>query len=408
MDLSDSENIKLQSAQLLAAAAVHFIVDIYFGMMNTILPAIQTRFLLSLTMGGVLLATFNVTCNAVQLLAGHTRADKEKPLLMYVGLSLTAVICLIAFVPGTTKSFWILMILALISGTGIAITHPEGLRAVHRLNRIPSATGTAVFMASGIGGFAAGGVVSSFLVKKFGLAGLSFLFIPPVIGILLIYLLKIRLAVEPLESVHQRDAEHNGQKALAFGPVMIMATLAAVSTSAIVWVLPQRLNKLGFELTFGSFAVMTFMLASCAGAFFWAWLANRKGELRCAIFALFLGIGFLSVYVFWIEQSKALWILFAGGFCCFGVYPLMVSIARTAVGMNLGMRMAMMVGGTWIIASLSLVVFAWIGERAGLFIIHLLAPVGYLLSAIMGIFILRKRTAAAVDKLPRLIHTQDG
>ena len=177
---------------------------------------------------------------------------------------------------------------------------------------------------------------------------------------------------------------------------MIMATLAAVSTAAIVWVLPQRLNKLGFDLTFGSFSVLTLMLAGGTGAFFWAWLANRKGELFCAIFALFLGIGFLSAYVFWIEQSQALWILFAGGFCCFGVYPLMVSIARTAVGMNLGMRMAMMVGGTWIIASLSLVLFAWIAERAGLFIIHLLAPVGYLLSAIMGIFILRKHTATVV------------
>ena len=86
----------------------------------------------------------------------------------------------------------------------------------------------------------------------------------------------------------------------------------------------------------------------------------------------------------------------------------MVSIARNAVGMNLGMRMAMMVGGTWIIASLSVVVFAWIAERAGLFIIHLLAPVGYLLSAIMGIFILRKHTATAIDKLPGLIHTQDA
>jgi FSR family fosmidomycin resistance protein-like MFS transporter len=396
MDLSDSENIKFQWAQLLAAAAVHFLVDIYFGMMNTILPAIQARFLLSLTMGGVLLATFNVTCNAVQLLAGHARADKEKPLLMPIGLVLTTLICLIAFLPGTPKSFWMLIVLALISGSGVAITHPEGLRAIHRLNRIPPATGTAVFMASGIGGFAAGGVMSSFLVKRFGMEGLSFLFIIPVIGILLIYLLKIRLAVDPQDGQGQSAAEHNGQKALAFTPIMIMATLAAVSTAAIVWVLPQRLSKLGFDLTFGSFAVMTFMLASCVGSFFWAWLANRKGELFCAIFALFLGIGFLSAYVFWIEQSWALWILFAGSFCCFGVYPLMVSIARTAVGMNLGMRMAMMVGGTWIIASLSLVLFAWIAERAGLFIIHLLAPVGYLLSAIMGIFILRKHTAAAV------------
>ena len=406
MDLSDSQNIKLQWAQLFAAAAVHFLVDIYFGMMNTILPAIQVRFMLSLTMGGVLLTTFTVTCNAVQLLVGHTRADKDKPLLMPVGLVLSTLICLIAFLPGTPRGFWMLIALAIISGSGVAITHPEGLRAIHRLNRIPPATGTAVFMASGIGGCAAGGVMSSFLVKKFGMEGLSFLSIPPVIGILLIYLLRVRLAVEPQKGVRQSAAEHNGQKALAFTPIMIMATFAAVSTAAIVWVLPQRLSKPDVDLT-GGVAVMTFMLASCAGSFFWAWLANRKGELICAIFALLLGIGFLSAYVFWIEKSWALWILFAGGFCCFGVYPLMVSIARTAVGMNLGMRMAMMAGGTWIIASLSLVLFAWIAERKGLFIIHLLAPVGYLLSAIMGFFILRKHTAATVDKLPGLIHTQD-
>ena len=52
-------SVALQWAQLIALALVHFLADVFPGMMHSVLPAIQSEFVLSVTLGGVLLGAFN-------------------------------------------------------------------------------------------------------------------------------------------------------------------------------------------------------------------------------------------------------------------------------------------------------------------------------------------------------------
>jgi hypothetical protein len=266
--------------------------------------------------------------------------------------------------------------------------HPEGLRAVHWLGRISPAVSTAVFMAGGFLGYASGGAVSAFLVSRYGFKGLYPLIFCPVFGVVLIMLLRIRLAVERTgRSKHKARIKNAG---MSFWLIMAMAVPAAVSTTILTSLLPTGLNELGFELTFGGLSTTMFGLGGTVGAFVWAYIAGKKGELKCSVTALFLVIPFLLAYLALMENRMAICLLFGAGFCGMSAYILMITLSRHAAGMNLGQRMGFMVGGTWAVAFVVFSALLPVAEHFGADALLYCIPLGYLFSALIGLYIIFK------------------
>jgi FSR family fosmidomycin resistance protein-like MFS transporter len=382
--------------QLLVLAGVHFLVDMFASMLPAILPAIRAEFTLSFSLGGLVLVALLMTSNGVQPLVGHMRAGRRRPLFLHLGLISAASICLLGALPRGSGAFAIMIVLAMVSGCGIAIVHPEALRAVHWLRRIPPATSTAVFMAGGFLGYASGGAVSAFLVSRFGLQGLYPLALCPVIGIVMVVFLRIRMAVE--RKVRNNNVARTGENRLGFWLIMAMAMPAAVSTLVLANLLPTVLNELGFELTFGGFSTMMFGLGGAVGSFVWANIARKKGELNCSIAALFLVIPFLVAYLVLIETRAAIWILFGAGFCAVSAYILMITLSRRATGLSLGQRMGFMVGGTWALANVVFMALLPVVEHFGTNVILKFTPLGYLFSGVFGLFIVLKAQRPAGTK----------
>jgi FSR family fosmidomycin resistance protein-like MFS transporter len=383
--------------QLFVLAAVHFLIDMFASMLPAILPAIRTEFELSLSRGGLVLIALLMTSNGVQPLVGHMRANKRKPLFLHFGLILAVGICFLGALPRIETSFPAMVLLAIVGGSGIAIVHPESLRAVHRLKRISPAVGTAVFMAGGFLGFASGGAVSAYLVSRFGLAGLYPLALCPIIGIVLVLVLRVRLAVE--RKAPNKNDPATQMNRLSFWLIMTMAIPAAISTIILMSLLPTALDELGFELTFGGFSTTMYGFGGAVGSFVWASIARKKGELKCIIATLFFVVPFLVIYLVLIKHRAAIWILFGAGFFAVAAYILMITLSRHAIGLNLGQRMGFMVGGTWALANIVLMIFLPVAERFGTDVVLKFVPLGYLLSGIFGLFILLKSQNPAPSKL---------
>jgi len=371
--------------QLFAVTLAHLIIDMLAGMLPTILPAIQIQFALTVAQGALILGTLNLTCNIVQVLTGHLRSDKKKPLFMHIGFLLAGAICLIALLPRSADSMPAILMLAVVTAIGVAILHPEGMRAIHILRQISAPITTSVFMTGGFVGVSAGMLIAPILVTVFGLEGLYFMLLFPAAGIALIYFLRIKLAVEKPRSI-QKTSE---KVTLSFWPVMIMAFPTTTATSIICWILPMRLHELGFELTFGGICSMVFSLGGVIGSFFWAKVAGKKGPLFCAIIALVSSVPFLICYQAVIEHRLAIIFLFLAGFGSIAAYPLIATVARYTYGPNLGMRMSLIVGGSWGIASLIQIVTGYFAEDIGMHNILLFSSAGYLISAIVGFIILK-------------------
>ena len=384
--------------QLSVLAGVHFLIDMFASMLPAILPAIRAEFSLSLSLGGLALAVMLMTSNGLQPLVGYIRADKRRPLFLHLGLILAASICLLGALPRESGSFSLIILLAVVSGCGIAIVHPEGLRAVHRLKRLPPAVSTAVFMAGGFLGYASGGAVSAFLVSRFGLQGLYPLALCPIIGIVMVIFLRIRLAVE--RRVRNKNEDRTEKNRLPFWLIMAMAMPAAVSTTILTTLLPTVLNELGFGLTFGGFSTTMFGLGGAVGSFVWANIAGKKGELRCSIAALFLVIPFTVIYLIFINSRTAIWLLFGAGFCAIAAYILMITLSRQAAGLSLGQRMGFMVGGTWALANIVFMALLPAAEHFGTNFILRFVPLGYLGSGLFGLLVMLKFRSSAHTKLP--------
>lgn len=167
-----------------------------------------------------------------------------------------------------------------------------------------------------------------------------------------------------------------------------MAVPSAVGTFLFAWYLPTRLNELGFSITFGGFCAMIFAFSGAIGTFSWGVFAHKKRMLDCAIAAFLIGSVISLLYLLFIKNDTAAILLFIVGFCVSGGYVLMVTMARMARGLKIGQRVGLIVGGTWAVAG----IFALLGVDLikNLQVLLYFTPLCYLISAAIGLYILKK------------------
>lgn len=356
--------------------AAHFVLDAFPGLMHTVLPGFQESFHLSVAAGGILLTVFLVSANGIQVLIGHLRSEQEKPFFLYGGLILVCSILLFAAVPKNAMALFWLSLIAVLCGLGVGMTHPEALRAVHRLDSISSAVGSAVFMAGGVIGFAAGGWGSTYLFKVGGLSSII-PFCAASLGTLVLTLcFGVKLAVERDEA--GRRTAQASHPLVSFWLVMAVAVLAACSVQVLMWIVPQRLNEIGADLTVGGLAVSLFSMAGGIGGIAAARWACRYGEMKLIEWMLAVGTPFVGVYLLLLNRNWAAGLLCIGGFFCYGAYPLMISAARHSRGPNLGRRMGFIVGGIWLAACLLPMLLGPAAHRLGTGPILFCVPIGFL------------------------------
>jgi len=386
---------KVQWTQLAVLSGVHFLVDMFGNLLPALLPVLCHEFNVTLAVGGFVLASLPLASNGVQILTGHLRPDKTRPLFLYLGVVLAASICLMSLAPRSTAGVVLLLGLGIISGSGVAIAHPEGLRALHTLNRISPALSTAVFMTSGFLGFASGGAVSAGLVASFGLQGLYPLALCLVVGVAATALSQVRLGVDHGVTTAGDQATRPPAPALPFWEVLVIGLPAAVSTSVLLQLTPTHLHELGYDLVFGGFTTAIFGWGGAVGPFLWAAVAHRKGDLPCCLWAFLLSAPFVILYFVFIHHAAAAWLLFGAGFSAMSAYVLTISLARNTRGLNLGQRMAFMVGGTWGIAQVVFLLIALVADWIGTGPVLVLTPVGYILSGLCAFWVWRRHPEIA-------------
>ncbi|MEN8128090.1 MAG: hypothetical protein ABFR90_09840 [Planctomycetota bacterium] len=380
---SNHREYRRQWAQLLVLTAAHFVLDMFPGLMHTLLPAMQESFHLSKAAGAVVLTFFLVSANGIQVVIGHLRSEKDRPLFLYAGILLTCAVLLFTIVPNGPMAVVWLSIIATVCAAGVGMTHPEGLRAIHRLDRISSTVSSMVFMSGGIIGFAFGAWASTHLFSWWGFFGLLPFCVMSVTALLLMAAFRIRLAVER-DEIH-RQSGHPQREPVSFWMVMAMATLVASSVTILGWIIPQRFDELALPLSDGGIGVSIFSLSGGIGGIVMIRLAMRYGELKTIRWMLAAGIPFVIAYLCLMEHRWSAALFFFGGFFCFGSYPIMVSIARHCKGPSLGRRMGLIVGGIWLAACLLPMILGPLVDAYGTIVVVICAPIGFVLSLILSI-----------------------
>jgi FSR family fosmidomycin resistance protein-like MFS transporter len=378
MAIDIKTSVSRQWTILLALTAGHFVVDAFPGAMHMLLPQIQNDFHFNLSAGATLLMFFLLAANGVQVVIGHLRAQKTRPLFLYLGFGCSLFLSCLILLPQQASSFWPMVAMLFVCGLGVGMSHPEFLRSLHTLNKISSAVGTSVFMAGGVIGFAFGGWAATGLVHRWGFSTLWIFCGVSVVIALFLLSLRIQLAREDTQS---QLSPGGPDGTVPFWPLYVTTVVAGSASSVLVWAIPQALNKADFALTFGGFSAMLFSLAGGLGGMLVSRYAARNGEMKICAWMLAAGAPFGFLYPALIMYRPSAALVAVMGFLCYGSYPLMVSMARQSRGGNLGRRMGLIVGGTWLIAGFVPRLMAPVAQKMGLNFVLFLAPIGYLVAA---------------------------
>jgi FSR family fosmidomycin resistance protein-like MFS transporter len=146
----------------------HLATDFANGALPALLPFLKERFSLSYTAVGAVILASQASSSLIQPLFGLWSDRRGAMWLLPAGVALAgAGIALAADAP----SYWLVLLLVLASGIGVAAFHPEGSKFAGFVSGRKRASGMAWFSVGGNLGYALGPVVTTAAVAAFGLRG---------------------------------------------------------------------------------------------------------------------------------------------------------------------------------------------------------------------------------------------
>ena len=389
-----------QWCQLLALTLAHGVADTFGGLAAPILIPLRDHYGVAIPMLIFMTALLGLSSNIFQIPVGHLRATWRSPVLICLGVLLAGTAVFLTALPtGPLALVWMCLI-ALVAGFGIATVHPEGLRAVHGLDKIPSSLSTAVFMVAGFLGFSSGAILSSSMTEKWGLGSLAWLYAAAPLAAAPLFFCGIRLPVETDKAGQAKSAlEHKENiPSVPFLPLLAIAATLATCSQIQATLLPSFLHEEAhYSLSFSGFSFTLFGLGGTVGAITWGALAPRIGHLRVLLFAALFGAPLTFLYLLIAPRTQAAaGLLTFTGFVVYTGFPLCITLARYAKSsLRFGQRMGLISGGSWGIAAVVMWILGPITKQTGLGPLLHLVWIGYLAAVALTYLEMRRQKPAA-------------
>src|SRR5438552_609154 len=156
-------------------AAGHLGTDFANGALPALLPFLVDRFDLSYTLAATIVLASAVSSSVIQPLFGLWSDRRGAIWLLPVGVAVAGLG--IAFA-ADAPSYWLVLLLVVVSGVGVAAYHPEGSKFAAYASGARRASGMSAFSIGGNVGFALGPIAATPLVVAFGLRGGFLLAVP--------------------------------------------------------------------------------------------------------------------------------------------------------------------------------------------------------------------------------------
>jgi FSR family fosmidomycin resistance protein-like MFS transporter len=360
------ETTKINKKALAILSAGHLVTDINQGALPALLPFFKEALNLSYTTSGVILLSANLTSSIIQPAFGHL--SDRRPIGWFLPLA-PLVACFGMALTGFMPSYPVLLLCAILSGSGIAGFHPEGFKTAYFFTGERRATGMSFFAVGGNLGIAVGPISALALVSYFGLKGTLGLIIP---GILISVVLFLNLSwlFSPVKSAHKEAKKEmkpplSGSQKISFFLLVSVATMRAWTSLGLATYIPfYYINYLRGNPLYAGKLVSTFLLAGALGTLLGAPLADRIGHKRFLLITLLLS--FPLLLLFYNSSGLMAFILLGiSGMVLTSTFSPTTVMAQTLLPKNLGMASGMMVGFTMSAAGIGVTLLGTIADAWG-------------------------------------------
>lgn len=345
----------------------HLLTDVNQGAVPAMLPfLISAHGLTYAAAAGVVLAT-NLASTVVQPIFGHVADKVSRPWLLPLGLFLAG---LGLGLVGLVQSYWMIILLASISGIGIAAYHPEAARMVNFSAGRRKATAMSIFGVGGTMGFALGPILATSALLHWGLSGSLILILPVGVMALLMlfkqgYLASIQARPKTAES-GDRSAPVRDEWA-SFTRLTVIVICRSVLFYGLNTFIPLYwINVLGQSKTVGATALTVMAASGVAGNLLGGPLSDRIGHLKAILLGFSLLIPVLPILV-WLESALAATLLLVPfGVCLSLTYSPMVIMGQKYLPNHIGLSSGVTLGIAVAIGGVTTPLLGWIADLHGI------------------------------------------
>jgi FSR family fosmidomycin resistance protein-like MFS transporter len=265
---------ELDKRAMAALSSGHLATDFAGGALPALLPFFVDKFDLSYTLAAAAILASAVSSSIVQPFFGLWSDRRGAIWLLPAGVALAGIgIALAAVAP----SYWLVLVLVVVSGLGVAAFHPEGSKFAAFVGGRRRASAMSLFSIGGNLGFALGPTIATPLVLAFGLEGGLLLAVPCVVVALVL------LRAAPFLGSFATDA---GRRLASDGPDRVAALvllLGVIAFRSVAWFglitfVPLWEVSLGHSKAHGNHLLSLMLLAGGLGTLAAGPLADRFGR----------------------------------------------------------------------------------------------------------------------------------
>jgi FSR family fosmidomycin resistance protein-like MFS transporter len=278
---------------LMALSFCHFLNDMIQSLLPAIYPILKINYQLNFTQIGLITLTYQLTASLLQPVVGFYTDRKPKPYSLPIGMAST-LIGLITLAMAT--SFPIILVGAMLVGTGSSIFHPESSRMARTASGGKHGFAQSFFQVGGNTGSSIGPLAAAFVILPYGQHSIAWFSLAALLGILVLSLVgrwykkhhlgprKTRAAqdIKPPYSKRQTTIAVGVLILLVFSKYFYLASITSYYTFYLI-------SKFQLPVQSAQLYLFVFLAAVAVGTFFGGPIGDKVGR-KIVIWISILGV----------------------------------------------------------------------------------------------------------------------
>jgi MFS transporter, FSR family, fosmidomycin resistance protein len=369
----------------------HMVTDMQTSALSILIPILYANFSLDYAGAGLIIALNSLTSSIIQPVFGLISDKRPLRWLLPLGTLLCAGgMVLVVFMP----TFWLALLVVVVSGLGSAAFHPEGSRNANYVSGDNKATGLSFFFVGGNLGFALGPVLVVLLLGAFGNVGIFGLLIPGLLGAGLMWWMLPRYAEAAQYYSYQRARAKTTTKPITrqnlvknLSILLSIISIRSMLQTGLVTFIPLYFIAINPNLKdYAATLLSIFLLCGAVGTIAGGWAADKIGRKTVMVGSLLVVTPLLFLFLNSSGAVQMISIGLAGG-TLIAASSLTVVMAQetlpNSIGLASGLTLGLGFGAGGLGAILLGVIANGIGLNSTMVIIALLPLPVVLLSLLM-------------------------
>jgi FSR family fosmidomycin resistance protein-like MFS transporter len=372
---------ELDKRAMAALSAGHFATDFANGALPALLPFLVDRFDLSYTLAAALMLGSAASSSLVQPFFGAWSDRRGALWLLPSGVAVAGLgIALAAAAP----SYWLVLLLVVVSGLGVAAYHPEGSKFAAYASGRRRASGMSLFSIGGNVGYALGPTATTPLVLALGLTGGLLLAVPTLaVAALLFAVVPFLASFAPERDTQSASGEDR--------PGALALLLGVIAFRSVVWFglitfVPLWEVSLGHSKSHGSHLLSLMLLAGGLGTLAAGPIADRLGRRPVLIVSMLL-VGPLTLAYVVAGGVLGAVALALVGICVISTFGVSMVMAQEYLPNRIGMASGLSIGLSIGLGGVAAVALGAVADsvdlRAAMYAAAAAAVPGFVLAALL-------------------------